>query len=125
MAQLRKWEEGIRAPIRHSIVDHFEHIRCCIEEIDFSHGKADQARIASANIIGYTTWDTSKYVDLLFSQDICVVMAEEAAEIFEAHVLAALSLKTQHLILISDHKQLRLKVENYNLQKDSMREHDF
>ncbi len=45
-----------------------------------------------------------------------MVMAEEAAEILEAH--------TQHLILIGDHKQLRPKVESYNLQKESMRGHD-
>ncbi len=125
MAQLREWEEGIRAPIRQTIVDHLEHIRCCTEEINYFHGKADHARLASTGIISCTTWGASKYADLLFSQDIHVVMAEEAAEILEAHVLAALSLKTQHLIRIGGHKQLRLKVENYNLQKDSMREHDF
>ncbi len=39
-------------------------------------------------------------------------------------MLAALSLKTQHLILIGDHKQLRPKVENYDLQKVSMGGHD-
>ncbi len=110
MAQLREWEEGIRAPIRQSIVDHLEQIRYCTEEINYLHGKADQARVASANIIGCTTWGASKYADLLLSQDIHVVMAEEAAEILEAHVLAALSLKTHHLILISDHKQLHQKL---------------
>ena len=82
-------------PCTHS-AEYLEHIRCCTEEINYSHGKADQARLASANIIGCTTWGASKYADLLFSQDIHVVMAEEAAEILEAHVLAALSIKTQH-----------------------------
>ncbi len=74
MAQLREWEEGICAPIRQSIVDHPEHIRCCTEEINYLHGKADQARLASANIIGCKTWDASKYADLLFSQNIHVVI---------------------------------------------------
>jgi hypothetical protein len=35
MARLREWEEGIRAPIRQSIVDHLEKIRCCAEEINY------------------------------------------------------------------------------------------
>jgi hypothetical protein len=115
MAQLREWEEGIRAPIRQSIFDHLEHIRFCTEEINYLHGKVDQARLARANIIGCTTWGAIKYADLLFSQDIHVVMAEEAAEILEAYVMAALTLKTQHLSLIGDHRQLRPKVKNYNL----------
>ena len=77
MAQLREWEEGIRAPIRQSIVDHLEHIRCCTDEINYLHGKAYQARLVSAYIIGCTTWGALKFADLLFSQDIHVVMAEE------------------------------------------------
>ncbi len=63
MAKLREWEEGIRALIRQSIVDHLEHIRCCTEEINYFHDKADQARLASADIIGCTTWGASKYAD--------------------------------------------------------------
>ncbi len=74
MANLREWEEGICAPIRQSIVDHLEHIRCT-EEINYLHGKADQARLVSASIIGCTICFASKYADLLFSQDIHVVMA--------------------------------------------------
>ncbi len=86
MAQLREWEKCIRAPIRQSILDHLEHIRCCTEEINYLRGKADQARFASADIIDFTTWGASKYAYLLFSQGIHVVMAEEASEILEAHV---------------------------------------
>lgn len=42
-------------------------------------------------------------------------MVEEAAEILEAHVLTTLGADTQHLIMIGDHKQLRPKVEHYDL----------
>ena len=59
-AQLREWEEGIRAPIRQSIVDHLEHIRFCTEEINSLHGNADQASLASVYIIGCTTWGASE-----------------------------------------------------------------
>ena len=42
-------------------------------------------------------------------------MVEEAGEILEAHVLTSLTSKTKHLIMIGDHKQLRPKVEHYDL----------
>ena len=44
-----------------------------------------------------------------------VVMVEEAAEILEAHVLSSLSPRTKQLVMIGDHKQLRPKVECYEL----------
>lgn len=42
-------------------------------------------------------------------------MVEEAGEILEAHILSALGPRTKHLVLIGDHKQLRPKVDNYQL----------
>ena len=45
-----------------------------------------------------------------------IVVVEEAAEVLEAHVLAALAPQTQHLILIGDHEQLRPKTEMYELR---------
>lgn len=45
-----------------------------------------------------------------------IVMVEEAAEVFEAHVLVCLSRHTQHLILVGDHEQLRPKPNTYELQ---------
>ena len=44
------------------------------------------------------------------------MVVEEAAEVLEAHVLAALAPQTQHLILIGDHEQLRPKTEMYELR---------
>ncbi len=48
--------------------------------------------------------------------DAQIVVVEEAAEVLEAHVLAALAPQTQHLILIGDHEQLRPKTEMYELR---------
>ncbi len=45
-----------------------------------------------------------------------IVVVEEAAEVLEAHVLAALAPQTQHLILIGNHEQLRPKTEMYELR---------
>lgn len=46
-----------------------------------------------------------------------IVIVEEAAEVFEAHVVTTLSRECQHLILIGDHKQLRPTPVVYDLAK--------
>ena len=50
-----------------------------------------------------------------------VVLVEEAAEVFEAHVLACLSRSVEHLVLVGDHEQLRPKANVYELQAVSRR----
>lgn len=44
-----------------------------------------------------------------------ILLVEEAGEILESYVLTAMTPNTKQLILIGDHKQLRPKVNNYNL----------
>lgn len=44
-----------------------------------------------------------------------IVIVEEAAEIFEAHIVTSLSPKCEHLILIGDHVQLRPNPSVYRL----------
>lgn len=46
------------------------------------------------------------------------VLIEEAAEILESHIVAALTPHTQHLILIGDHKQLRPTTSVYKIAKE-------
>lgn len=41
---------------------------------------------------------------------------EEAAEVFEAHVLVCLNKHVEHLILVGDHEQLRPKANTYEMQ---------
>ena len=50
-----------------------------------------------------------------------MVLVEEAAEVFEAHVLACLSRSVEHLVLVGDHEQLRPKANVYELQAVSRR----
>jgi superfamily I DNA and/or RNA helicase len=70
--------------------------------------------LRSKRIIACTTTAAAKYAQLLTSVRPGVVLVEEAGEILESHILAALSLDTKQLILIGDHKQLRPRV-NFNL----------
>jgi hypothetical protein len=53
--------------------------------------------------------------DLLGNVLMLTIPQEEAGEILESHILTAMGPKTDQLIMIGDHKQLRPKVNNYNL----------
>ena len=84
------------------------------------HDAAFEARrtaqlLSEARVIGATTTGAAKYGALLRELAPQVLIIEEAAEVLEAHVIAALSPLTQHLILIGDHQQLRPVVQEYGL----------
>ena len=71
--------------------------------------------IKNRRFIGCTTTAAAKYSLELQAASRDVVLVEEAGEILESHILTALGPKTDQLILIGDHKQLRPKVANYDL----------
>ncbi|XP_054723532.1 NFX1-type zinc finger-containing protein 1-like [Uloborus diversus] len=75
-----------------------------------------------ADVIGVTSTGASKYKDLIRHCYPRILIVEEAAEVLEAHIIAALVPSVEHMILIGDHKQLRPLPadndlsENYNLK---------
>lgn len=79
----------------------------------FNESKAQVLR--EKRIIGCTTTAAAKYTKLITSAQPDIVIVEEAGEIQESHIVTALTPSVKQLILIGDHKQLRPKVNNYNL----------
>ncbi|KAF8874384.1 P-loop containing nucleoside triphosphate hydrolase protein [Mucidula mucida] len=75
----------------------------------------DVALLQKKRIIACTTTAAAKYASDIQEAGPQVVLVEEAAEILESHVITALGPSTEQLVLIGDHKQLRPKVNNYNL----------
>ena len=75
----------------------------------------DAQIIGARRIVACTTTAAAKYSEELQAASRDVVLVEEAGEILESHVITALGPRTQQLILIGDHKQLRPKVNNYKL----------
>ncbi|KAH9515711.1 NFX1-type zinc finger-containing protein 1 [Bulinus truncatus] len=69
-------------------------------------------------IIGMTTTGAAKHKTLLEKVGCSVVIVEEAAEVLEAHVITALNVNCQHLILIGDHQQLRPKPATFELERN-------
>lgn len=79
----------------------------------YNEGKAHILR--EKRIIGCTTTAAAMYSNLITAARIDVVMVEEAGEIQESHVLTALTPSVKQLIQIGDHKQLRPKINNFDL----------
>jgi superfamily I DNA and/or RNA helicase len=72
----------------------------------------------SRKVIGMTITGAAIQRRLLKAVQPAVVIVEEAAEVLEAHLLAALPPGLQHLVLIGDHKQLRPVVTTHKLAKN-------
>ena len=75
----------------------------------------DRSIMQDALIIAMTTTGSSRYHRILKDIGPRIVIVEEAAEVFEAHIVASLSKHTEHLILIGDHVQLRPNPTVYKL----------
>lgn len=76
------------------------------------------AVLREMDVVGMTTTAVSKYQLLLKELRPEVVIVEEAAEVLEAHILTALHPRTQHVVLIGDHQQLRPSTAVYRLSKN-------
>ena len=68
-------------------------------------------------ILGMTITGASINSELIRQLAPKIVIVEEAAEILEPSLIAALHEKTEHLILIGDHQQLRPKIVTHELRK--------
>ena len=68
-------------------------------------------------IVGMTITGASLNSELIQQLAPKIVIVEEAAEILEPSLIAALNEKVEHLVLIGDHQQLRPKIDTYELRK--------
>ena len=94
------------------LLDELRYLKRCKQELEMN--KKIQI-LSGKKIIGMTITGASINHDLLHAVGPSVVIVEEAAEILEPSLLAALTSSTEHLILIGDHKQLRPQVDTYDL----------
>ena len=77
----------------------------------------DISIMKNAHIIAMTTTGSSRYHNALKDIGPRIVIVEEAAEVFEAHIVSSLSKTCEHLILIGDHVQLRPNPAVFTLAK--------
>ena len=77
---------------------------------------SDAEAIKSFKIVAMTTTGCAKYSTILEQNNFETIIIEEAAEVLESHVLSLLTKNTKQLILIGDHKQLKPKPYNFELE---------
>ena len=80
-----------------------------IKEIEMTH------IIKRAKVVGMTTTGAARLHSVVKNIESTIMIVEEAAEVFEAHIVASLTPSCQHLILIGDHQQLRPNPTVYEL----------
>ncbi|CAF4022002.1 unnamed protein product [Adineta steineri] len=86
-----------------------------ITELDKHFQNEDYYILKDSLIVAMTTTGAAKHHAILEKLQSKIVIVEEAAAIFEAHIVTALTSKCEHLILIGDHIQLRPTPNVYNL----------
>lgn len=74
--------------------------------------------LINAPIVGLTSTGAALNRNLLIKLKPQVLIIEEVGELLESQVLSCLHPNLQHLIMIGDEKQLRPKVNSYNLEKE-------
>ena len=75
----------------------------------------DKEIMQRATIIGMTTTCAAKYHTILSEVKPRIIIIEEAAEVFESHIISCLNKDCDQMILIGDHKQLRPAPATYDL----------
>lgn len=85
---------------------------------DFTELRHDSTlrALMSADVVGMTTTGCAQYPHLLAALSPSIVIVEESAEILEGQLLPCLTKRTQHLVMIGDHKQLQPSVQVYPLE---------
>lgn len=115
IALVSKWKQDLSSEDTSLLRSAIERYRSLTKERRAAEHHQDLGILKDARVIGATTTGACQYKDILREKNVEVVVVEEAGEVLEAHVLSTLQMETKHLILIGDHKQLRPKVEDFNL----------
>ena len=96
------------------LIQHFQDLITRRKQLDLI---SQSKEINSYQLVGMTTTGCAKYATILEQCNFEVVIIEEAAEVLESHVAALLTKHTKHLIMIGDHKQLKPKPYNYEIER--------
>ncbi|GAW25045.1 putative AAA family ATPase [Rosellinia necatrix] len=115
LAKVEEWTKDIMQDRLRELTTHIENFNKCQKTILKLRQEKTEHILQSKRIIACTTTAASMYASEIQAAAPGVVIVEEAGEILESHILAAMGPTTKHLIQIGDHKQLRPKVKNYKL----------
>jgi hypothetical protein len=114
-ALLSRWESEIYQNLLQEIKELVDMSNTLEDNLNVLFRQGQVATLLSKRVIACTTTAAAKYVNPIQAAKPDVVLVEEAGEIQESHILAAIPRTVTQLILIGDHKQLRPKCTNYSL----------
>ncbi|KAF9173649.1 hypothetical protein BGX20_002554 [Mortierella sp. AD010] len=113
------WSSEVQESMMATMADLLQRAESLTKRKNDAYDEMRRCILQKASVIGMTTNGAAKMQGLIERVSPKIIMCEEAGEVLEAHILAALSDSTKHLILIGDHKQLRPQIETYALSSDS------
>jgi hypothetical protein len=116
---LEQWQAECKNDILEELVRQVNFVVGLKNELNLLQGESQIEAVKDIKIIGCTTTSAAKNQELLEQFRPTVVIVEEAGEILEASVLTSLTSSVKHLVMVGDHKQLRPKLEKYQLRKES------
>ncbi|KAK5657152.1 hypothetical protein OQA88_3209 [Cercophora sp. LCS_1] len=114
-ARIQRWTKALVAERLNIVEDRVRRFNNAQEELDIQFSESDAAVVRDKTVLGCTTTGAAKHGRLIRAFRPDVVLVEEAGEILESHILTALAPTVKHLVLVGDHKQLRPKINNYDL----------
>ena len=118
-AELRGLDEEVqKIPLADSLPkDLLDRIKNVMDELEQSQRTEDASLLRRAEIVGMTVTRAARERRLLEILAPGIVVVEEAAEVLEGHLVAALPLSAKHLVLLGDHLQLRPVLANSSMQR--------
>ncbi|KAF8876358.1 P-loop containing nucleoside triphosphate hydrolase protein, partial [Gymnopilus junonius] len=114
-ALINQWVEKLNKEHVEGLYETVSKYNKIVEALARKFQERDGYVLKSRRIIGCTTTAAAKYTHSIHEAAPDVILVEEAGEILESHVITALGRAAKQLILIGDHKQLRPKVNNFEL----------
>ncbi|PWY93542.1 AAA family ATPase [Aspergillus sclerotioniger CBS 115572] len=113
---ISKWQKSILQESCAGVVELIGKYNAVDRELqEYFYDKKHSSVLKQKRIVACTTNAAARYDRALQMAKPDVILVEEAGEILESHVLTAMTANTEQVVLIGDHKQLRPKVNNYNL----------
>lgn len=113
----RLWRQRLENYYHQILQDNQEQYETILEGLQEVQDKEDEYILSTSKVIAMTTTCAARYSSILQRISPKIIIAEEAAEVLEAHVVTALNPGCQHLILIGDHEQLRPNPNVFDLAK--------
>ncbi|GJE96154.1 NFX1-type zinc finger-containing protein [Phanerochaete sordida] len=116
------WEDHARTTVFDECRERYGKLRLTYQilcaEINDLRDEKRRRILSGMDLIACTTTGAARSTSLLASVAPKVLIVEEAGQVLEAHVLAALVPSVQHVIFIGDPEQLRPNVTNFSLSME-------